>query len=382
MLLSFAAYLPSIAIAAAIVYAAFHLALCAGTLRRRKPETQSSFRISVIVAARNESDRIQTLLQALHEQTHAPDEIIIVDDRSDDGTAAMVEGYRTILPQLQVVKITDVPPGVSPKKNALESGIRRTTCEILCFTDADCLPPPTWIARIASTFGERTGVVAGLYAPLWDDPLNSTTFIAGTLRRFIEYERFKTSALLLGSIGVGFPWLVSGSNLAYRRRVFDEVGGFSSLQHSIGGDDDLFVQRVRRLTTWDVVAVAGPDTTVRTQIPGRWSDFVRQRMRHFSASKHYDPVTSALLALYHGSNVVASAALFAAILSPVESFATAYVVKLSADLVLLVTADLRIQRSRAWTWFIPLELMNVLYLLVVGPLGWFSRVRWKERPVV
>lgn len=381
MLLSVAASLPSLAIAAAILYAAFHLILSIGIFRRRPSTAAHGIRVSVIVAARNEAERIPTLLQALREQTRPPDEIIIVDDRSDDSTAAVVEGFRPVFPQLRIVKITDLPDGMAPKKNALDAGIRSSTGEIICCTDADCIPPPTWIARLESAFDDTTGVVAGLYEPTWEDGVGSRSSTSGMLRMFVEYERFKTSALLVGSTGIGMPWLASGSNLAYRRRVFDEVGGFAKHGRSISGDDDLFVQEVRRATNWRVVAVAGPETTVRTHIPGHLRELIRQRTRHFSAGRFYDPVTRLLLGLYHASNLIATAALVAAIYFPLERFATAYVVKLSADLVLLVAAELRIQRARAWRWFVPLEILNVFYLAVVGPMGWFSRVRWKERPV-
>lgn len=379
MLLSFAAYLPTLALAAAILYAAFHVTLCVGMFRRKPPGSDRHHRISVIVAARNEANRIATLLQALHEQSRSPDEIIVVDDRSEDSTVEVVEGFRHVLPQLRIVRVAELPSGNAPKKNALDAGIRSSTGEIICCTDADCIPPSTWVAGLEQGFEETTGVVAGLYAPIWDDRAGTPSMLSGTIRRFVEYERFKTSALLLGSIGVGMPWLASGSNLAYRRRVFDDVGGFSGHMRSMSGDDDLFVQQVRRTTDWQVSAVAGPDTTVRTHIPDRWGEFARQRARHFSAGRFYDPVTRTLLGLYHASNLIATVALFAAIFFPLAGLATAYVVKLSADLVLLVAADIRIQRARAWTWFVPLELLNVLYLLVVGPMGWLGHVRWKER---
>ena len=366
-------------IVAASVYAAFHFLLTLGSIRRFGTGNSVRERISLIIAARNEAERIGLLLESLRSQTRPPDEIIIVDDRSHDGTSQVVDAFRTVLQQLVVVRVDELPQGSAPKKNALEAGIRRSSGDILCFTDADCIPPPTWIERIESSFGPLTGVVAGLYIPIWDDSMRAPAQLGGLFRRFIEYERFKTSALLVGSVGIGFPWLASGSNLAYRRRVFDEVGGYKGHHLSLSGDDDLFVQRVRRSTHWKVVALAGPDSSVRTTVPSTWKAFIVQRARHFSAGRYYDPVTALLLAVYHACNAVATMSLLAAFLFPGESYATAYVVKLSADLVLLAAADLRIQRSQAWTWFLPLEVCNVFYILLAGPLGWFSRIRWKEQ---
>lgn len=363
----------------AIIYGSFHVLLAIGLLRRPSRQERRAGNLSVIVAARNESTRIGALLEALRAQTRRPEEIIIVDDRSDDGTGDVVESYRSMFPVLRLVRVNELPAGAAPKKHALETGIAASTGEILCFTDADCIPPPHWLRRVESVFSPQTGVVVGMYAPAWEADATGPSFVGGILRRFIDYERFKTSALAAGSAGLRFAWLASGSNFAYRRSVFDEVGGFTGQHRSLSGDDDLFVQRVRRTTQWQVVALTDPEATVRTVLPSRWKTFLLQRMRHFSAGRSYDPAAKILLAVYHGSNSLATLALLGAILHPTSVFLTAYVCKVCSDLVLLVAGDMRLRRASAWRWFLPLELMNVVFVAVAGPVGLLTRVRWKER---
>ena len=364
---------------AAAIYGSFHLLLAIGLMRRPSRQERRAGDVSVIVAARNESDHIGVLLEALRAQTRRPEEIIIVDDRSDDGTGEIVESYRSGLPALRLIRVNELPAGAAPKKHALETGIAASAGEILCFTDADCIPPPHWLQRVESLFSPDTGVVVGMYAPVWEADESGLSFARGILRRFIDYERFKTSALAAGSAGLRFPWLASGSNFSYRRTVFNEVGGFTGLHGSLSGDDDLFVQRVRRATQWQVVALTDPEATVRTLLPSRWRAFLRQRMRHFSAGRWYDPAAMTLLAFYHGSNSLATLALLGAILYPSSIFLTAYVGKVCADLILLAAGDMRLRRASAWAWFLPLELMNVFFVAVAGPIGLLARVRWKER---
>ena len=129
--------------------------------------------ISVIVAAHDEAERLPALLNALAAQTHrsadgdALFEIVVVDDRSTDGTADAVTSRADGFPApLRLVRIAPddapetvyYPPGLwsgeaevamAPKKRALTRGIAAAHHERLAFTDADTAPPPTWLATLA-----------------------------------------------------------------------------------------------------------------------------------------------------------------------------------------------------------------------------------------
>ncbi len=369
-------FVVSATLVGAVVYAVVHLVAIAGVLRNPAKTSGAGLTFSVIVAARNEADRIGMLLESLTRQTRMPDEIIVVDDRSADGTADVVSTFEQRLPCLRCVRVDDLPAGMAPKKHALERGIAASSGLILCFTDADGILPPAWLETIESYLLPDVGIVVGSYAPAPAEVVPSLA--GGLLERFISYEKFKTTALSAGTAGLGFAWMASGSNLAYRRSVYDQVGGFSGQHASMGGDDDLFVQRVRRTTEWKIIPMLEPAATVITNVPRAWREFYRQRARHFSAGRWYDAWSKSFLAAYHVANLLSTGSLFFALVWPGVGFLTAYVIKVCADMSLLALADLRIQRSRAWTWFLPLELLNMLYLFTAGPIGWLTRVRWKE----
>jgi hypothetical protein len=97
-----------------------------------------------------------------------------------------------------------------------------------------------------------------------------------------------------------------------------------------------------------------------------------------SAGRWYDAWSSFWLAVYYASNFVATLSLFAAIAWPEHRFLTAYVVKVSSDLLLCALGDLRLRRPAAWTWFLPLEFVHAAYLLTVGPASWLKKPSWKE----
>ena len=100
--------------------------------------------VSVIVAARDEAASIGACLSALKSQDYGGrTEVIVVDDRSVDGTGAIVEGLMAEgvgeqAGELKLIRTRENPPFACPKKSALAQGIAASSGELLLFTDADC----------------------------------------------------------------------------------------------------------------------------------------------------------------------------------------------------------------------------------------------------
>lgn len=175
--------------------------------------------------------------------------------------------------------------------------------------------------------------------------------------------------------------MASGSSLAYRREVYEAIGGFSAFQHSLSGDDDLFVQRVHRSTSWEFAFAAGPEAAVLTKAPLRFVDFLDQRLRHFSAGKSYVLFIQSMLFLYHASNLTVLVGLIGFLLGWLQTAALAgYAVKVCADIALFAVGGQVLGRNNAWAMFIPMEFLYVLYISLVGPLGHFLRIKWKPEP--
>ncbi len=94
-------------------------------------------RVSVVVAARNEVDRIETTVRRLLDQRGIDLELIVVDDRSEDATAAVLARLASVHPALRVMRVDTLPAGWLGKCHALHTGAAAATGDWILFTDAD-----------------------------------------------------------------------------------------------------------------------------------------------------------------------------------------------------------------------------------------------------
>ena len=108
------------------------------TLLRLTPPDPSRWpRVSVIVPARNEADTIGPALRSRLLDDYPDLEVIVVDDRSDDGTGTVIDRVTEGDSRVVKMRIESLPEGWLGKTHALELGVRRATGEWLLFSDAD-----------------------------------------------------------------------------------------------------------------------------------------------------------------------------------------------------------------------------------------------------
>ena len=262
--------------------------------RSDSPGESSPPPISVVVAARNEEARLPPLLDALEAQDYPNFEVIIVDDDSEDDTAALVRTHAARDDRFRLVQVTD--PSPPRKKHALTQGIAAARHDRLAFTDADCTPSPGWLAGLALHAAAEPDAVLVGYGPYRRTP--------GLLNAFVRYETLVTALLAAAAIGWNRPYMAVGRNFSYPKSLFDEIGGFDHSLASLSGDDDLLVQEVARRDAAPVRFVFEPETFVISEAPTAWRQWARQKLRHTSAGAHYGRGVQLALAFFHGSNLL------------------------------------------------------------------------------
>jgi biofilm PGA synthesis N-glycosyltransferase PgaC len=353
------------------IYTVIMLFLITGLLRNRGGSSTLQPSVSVIVAARNEEQNIARCLHALVDQQYpqSKTEIIIVNDRSRDNTEKIVRSFQQKHGHIQLVNITTETPSKSPKKRALRQGIARSSGEIILTTDADCIPPPQWIARTVSAFDAATGVLVGLA------PLQGHNFLG----YLISLDSFANTLISAGGIGWNCGITGTGRNLAYRRKVYNEVGGFAKIAHSLSGDDDLFLQMVSRETGWKLKFNRDPATAVISPAAGNFSAYFRQHTRHVSASKYYTLSSKLLFLLYNLANVALFTLPVTALISREAGMLAlaAFLLKLLLDLSALALVIIPLKRIRLLLLFPVWEIWYLLNQIILNPIGLIRKPHWK-----
>lgn len=113
--------------------------------------------VSIITAARNEEYAIREALHSMLHQDYPNYEIIAVNDRSDDGTGAILDDMLAEFPQLQVLHVSELPSGWLGKNHALFAGARVAKGNLILFSDADVKYLPSALSR-AVGYMQRNGV--------------------------------------------------------------------------------------------------------------------------------------------------------------------------------------------------------------------------------
>lgn len=335
-------------------------------IKKIKSDRMHSF--SIIVAARNEEKNIARLLDSLSQLDYPEEkfEIIVVDDRSTDSTKKIADIGAAHHSNLKVISILKNETEMPHKKNALRTGIAVARFDYLAFTDADCVVPQLWLKRLSEHFTDDAGIVAG-YSPFEFTERN------GLFPSFLRYEELKGSLYAAAATGNGTPYLCTGRNLAYRKKAYDEVGGFEKIKHSVSGDDDLFLQLVSRATSWNARYMTDPDSYVRTVPPATFSAFVHQRARHISASKHYNPTIKLSLGLFHLHLFICLIGLFVAPLWSIIFF----LVRMNADAAIIARGKEVFDEDCSVIEFFRNELLLIIYTILIGPMGFMKKYEWK-----
>lgn len=319
--------------------------------------------MTVLVAARNEEASIEACLNALSQQDYQGLHIVVVNDRSDDATGKRARAWRDRIPNLDVVEVTRTILHC-PKKNALATGVERATGEIVLTTDADCTPPSTWVSDTVACFGPDVGAVIG------PAPLTGEGFLDGLL----AVQALVVSAIAAGSAGLGAPVTCSGRNFAFRRKAFDNVGGYSPIGDRVGGDDVFLMLAIASHPDWRVVF----NSTSPVPSPAHTDRLLGRQLRYQSKTLHAGGLTLISAFVVYIFHVALLVALFAAWFQPewLPVVLSLAIVKLASDGLFLFRAAHRLPRTATLAWFPLVEVISIPYIALISAIGAVRSSTW------
>ncbi len=329
--------------------------------------------VSVVIAARNEEYTIKQCLAAVLAQNYPKNkmEIVVIDDRSNDTTFEVVEQLAKAQPQIKLLQIKDRASDFAPKKRAIDLGIQNACGEIIVTTDADCRPKPEWISELIKHFEPEVGMVAGFNPYKTEKP---TLFY-----QMLALDYFAMASVAAASASLNYPVSCTGGNLAYRKSVYEEIGGFQKFHNWVSGDDDFFLEQIRENSTWKIRYTTNPKTFVSTTPPETFKDFVQQRIRYASKGRHYSlTVTIGLLGVYL-INLFILIGPILSILRPeiLLVWLIGWGLKALSEFFFLKKGQKEFQTKFKPTVFLLTTVLHPIYIVLAGLLGQFSSFSWK-----
>jgi glycosyltransferase involved in cell wall biosynthesis len=210
--------------------------------------------ISIIIPAYNAAQTLPECLEALHQQTQQPDEIIVVDDGSCDPTAQVACSYG-----VQCLKQPHQGPAV-----ARNLGICNARGDIVLFTDADCEPESNWIAEMTRPFA---------------DPL-----LAGVKGSYRTHQQARVARLTQCEFEERYDRLEQRATIdfidtyaaAFRLSVLREMGGFDPAFPRADNED---VELSYRLASAGCQLIFNRKAIVYHQHPSTWRAYLGRKIK-------------------------------------------------------------------------------------------------------
>jgi cellulose synthase/poly-beta-1,6-N-acetylglucosamine synthase-like glycosyltransferase len=337
------------------------------------PGHQPKTSISIIIPARNEEGDIGVLLQSLQGQDYPKKlfEIIVIDDNSTDATSELVKKFADVkLIQLKEDGIN------SYKKKAIETGIVAATGELIITTDADCIAGPKWLSTIAAFKEEKKSVF--IAAPV---VINCNSSI---VQLFQAMDFMILQGITGASVHKNIHSMCNGANLAYERKIFYEVNGFSGVDHIASGDDMLLMHKIWKQYPDRVHYLKSKDAIVSTQPMKTWKAFFNQRIRWASKARNYDDkrIIAVLLLVYFFNLSFLALGIAGFFCYHYWLYLTGlWIAKTLIEFPFFLSVSRFFNKQWAAKLFFFFQPLHILYTIISGLFGQFGKYEWKGRKV-
>lgn len=324
--------------------------------------------ISIIVAARNEQKNILACLESFDKLVYPKNkiEIIIIDDASTDDTLKITSNFIHGKLNYRVIHLEeDDSNKLKGKVRAIATGINLAHGEIILTTDADCVVNPLWAKTIASFYLEDVGVVNGFTSQKVDSAFSGMQAIDFVYLLFIAS----------GTINLGRPVSCIGNNMSFRKKAYEETGGFEDLPFSVT-EDFLLLNSIQKLKKYKVIYPPDRNSLVITKPASTMKELFNQKKRWAVGGIDTPPIGIGLMLLSFLTNLFVLLTVF--LFSSTALYLAIF--KIAIDLFVLLPVHQKLGLQKNLKYFLVFEIYYILYVLILPVAILFNKkVKWKDR---
>ena len=330
----------------------------------KKPDRLQSQQhpVSMVICARDEAANLARNLPGVLVQTYpTTHEVIVVNHNSQDETRYLLEEFKKNFKQLQVVNLEQEAKGIPGKKYPLSIGIKEARHEVILLTDADCVPASEhWLWKMQDAYSNGVEVVLG-YGAFYKKP--------GMLNKLIRFETFHTALQYFSLALAGLPYMGVGRNLSYKKGLFLRNKGFSSINHVLSGDDDLFINQVANKHNTGIVI--DPEAFTLSEPKKTFGEWIQQKNRHYTTGKFYKPVHKFLLGTQSLTHLLFYPLLIASIIVYDWRIALGlFAVRTITQAIVYYRTMNKLDEKDLFAWYWFFDIWMFIYYCIFAPAIW------------
>lgn len=329
---------------------------------------------SIVIAARNEEGKIKQCIHSIAEQQYPKQnyEVIIVSDASADQTVALASEELLRFGITHRILINEHHLG---KKKSLIKAIQNSKYDVIITRDADTIThTANWLASISSCMVQTKKEF--IICPV------AITHQNKFLSALQEVETAILGIFAVASTFFKLPYLCSGANLVFTKRLFHETNHYSSHLKEASGDDVFFLDEVRQKEPNQIIFLKNADALVFTYPEKSLQSLIHQKVRWsgklFKISNWLNWASAIIIAL---GNVSMIYFIFEIIFCGFNAKMALFfvILKLLIDILLVFLASRFVKVSSNWMLVGSIAIVYPFYALLVAISTTFIEPKWKTK---
>ena len=332
-------------------------------------------KFSIIVPFRNEEKNLPKLLQSFSNLNYPKElfEIILIDDFSEDNSERIYINWRMQNGLIETTLLENLRLSNSPKKDAISRAIPILRHEWIVTTDADCVVNENWLLTL-DNFIQKNNSEMVVGAVIYKTKNN-------WFHQFQQLDLMSLQGTTIGSFGIGKQFMCNGANFAYKKKLYQEIGGFGGINNKASGDDVLLLQKAMKNNSDKVHNLKNIESIVTTKPENDLYKLFMQRVRWASKTSEYSGFYSKFLAVFvllMNLSLVIGFGLWIYRNIDLKTLLIVFLIKYVIDYMLLLQSNNYLRKGKFILPFAS-SLIYPIFCSLVGIYSLFGNFTWKGR---